>query len=1061
MIACPSCGQQNPDGFRLCGMCGASLAVESASPREIRKTVTVVFADVTSSTELAGRLDPEAVRRVMGRYFEAMQGALEQHGGTVEKFIGDAVMAVFGIPVVHEDDALRAVRAASLMRESLAGVNAELHQELGVELEMRIGVNTGEVVAGDPAQGQAFASGDALNVAARLEQAALPGETLLGETTFLLVRDAVDVEVRGPVQAKGKEDGLAAYRLLAVSPDAPGRARRLDSAPMVGRGTELRRLRAAFEQAREDHSCQLFTVLGAAGVGKSRLAEEFLGGAGAVQVLRGRCLAYGEGITFWPLAEALKQAAGLDDSEPVDEARAKLAALAGGEESADVIAHYTSELLGLAEGETSMEEGFWAVRKLVEALARSRPLVLLFDDLHWAEPTFFDLLEYLADWVREAPVLLLCLARPELLDARPGWAGGKLNATSVLLEPLSRDECELLADRLLADAELDENVRSRVAQAADGNPLFVEELVAKLVEDGLVQRRDGHWEATRELGDLDVPPTVTALLTARLDGLLPVEREVVEAAAIEGTVFHSGSVAALTPEAHRGQVAGQLMRLVRKELVRPERPAFADEDAFRFRHVLIRDVAYEALTMARRADLHERFAMWLERRAGHRLAEYAELVGFHLEQAYRYLDQLGLAQSRTDLARTAAGHLLDSGRRAATRGDLPAAINLLERAAALLPPDDPTGIDAQLELSTALISSGALSRADEILSAALAAARSIGDERLQAHAQLRRLQHEFQAAAEQDDQHGRARAEELVRVFERLDDATGLARGWQELGKVLMWTGRCEESVSALEQAIVWAERAGAAMERQRAVGWLPWPLISGPVAADEALRRCRELVRTYGENTEEPSFVPEAMLLAMLGRIDEARDHVVAGRALLHERGMLLTWGGTSMVAAFAELHAGDPTAADRAAREGYDVLCRMGEKGFLSTVAGYRAEAVFLRGRMDEALELCDVAAESAGQWDLEAQSYWRETRARVLARRGEADEAERLARESVQLLAPTDYVLRRADAQYALAEVLLVLGRSGEARPVLEESLALYERKGDVVYAKRARAALADLS
>jgi class 3 adenylate cyclase len=486
-------------------MCGAALSPETTAPRELRKTVTVVFADVSGSTALGERLDPEPLRRTMTRYFDAVRTVLERHGGTVEKFIGDAVMAVFGIPVLHEDDAVRAVRAAAEIRDELSALNAELRRELGLELELRIGVNTGEVMAGDPDRGQSFAAGDAVNVAARLQQAAAPGETIIGGSTYRLVRDAVDAELLTPLEVKGKADAVTAYRLLGIAPEAPGRLR-YGTVTMVGRRTELGRLVAAFDQARADRSCQLFTLLGAAGVGKSRLAREFLDSLGDVEVLSGRCLPYGEGITYWPLAEALKEAAGLLEPETHADAQAKLAALVGGSEDADVIGRHAAVLLGLAEGDASTEEGFWAVRKLLESRAQQRPLVLVFDDLHWAEPTFLDLVEHLSDWTRDAPILLLCMARPEFLDARPGWAGGKLNATSVLLEPLAQDECEVLTDELLGAAGLEPPARARIAEAADGNPLFVEELVAMLVEEGVLERRNGSWAATRELAELDNRP---------------------------------------------------------------------------------------------------------------------------------------------------------------------------------------------------------------------------------------------------------------------------------------------------------------------------------------------------------------------------------------------------------------------------------------------------------------------------------------------------------------------------------------------------------------------------
>ena len=442
MPTCPQCGEENPEGFKFCGSCGALLA-EASAPREVRKTVTVVFSDVTGSTALGERLDPESLRRVMGRYFDEMQAVVERHGGTVEKFIGDAVMAVFGIPVLHEDDAVRAVRAAAEMRERLAGLNEELERDWGVTIAVRTGVNTGEVVAGDASSGgQRFATGDAVNVAKRLEEAAPPNEILLGETTHRLVRDAVKVEAVEPLELKGKGERVSAYRLLSIEPGAEGRARRLDS-PMVGREREQALLERAYERAAGERGCHLFTVLGAAGVGKSRLLAEFLKGLGDnATVVGGRCLPYGEGITFWPLLEVLRKLYG---DELVSAIETRLA----GDENAELIASRVGAAVGLAESAGATEETFWAVRKLLEAQAHEQPLVLVFDDLQWGQPTFLDLVEHIADWSRDAPILLICLARPEFLDDRPGWGGGKFNATSVLLEPLSdEDSAELVLNLL-------------------------------------------------------------------------------------------------------------------------------------------------------------------------------------------------------------------------------------------------------------------------------------------------------------------------------------------------------------------------------------------------------------------------------------------------------------------------------------------------------------------------------------------------------------------------------------------------------------------------------------
>src|SRR6266540_5304078 len=533
MSTCPQCGRENPDGFKFCGSCGAPLvAVEQ---REVRKTVTVVFCDVTGSTALGEQLDPESLRRVMGRYFDEMQTIVERHAGTVEKFIGDAVMAVFGIPVVHEDDAIRAVRAAAEMRDRLGALNDGFERDWGVRIQMRTGVNTGEVVSGDSTGGQRFATGDAVNVAKRFEEAAPAGEILLGEPTYGLVRDAVEVEPIEPLALKGKESRLGAYRLLSIEPTFPGRARRLDS-PMVGRERERMLLQHAYERAVGERGCHLFTVLGTAGVGKSRLVAEFAAGIGeTATVVEGRCLPYGEGITFWPLAEIVRKLHGKD---PL----ASIPATLAGDENAEVIASRLAAALGLAERPGAGEETFWAARKLFEAHARKRPLVVVFDDVQWGEPTFLDFIDHVTDWTRDAPILLVCLARPELLDIRPVWGGGKFNATSVLLE-----------------------------------------------------RRNGGWVAAGDLTQVAVPPTIQALLAARLDRLGDQERGVIERASVEGRIFHLGAVAALSPAELRAEVGGHLQTLVRKELVRPDRTDFPGEVACRSRHPLFRYAAYERM----------------------------------------------------------------------------------------------------------------------------------------------------------------------------------------------------------------------------------------------------------------------------------------------------------------------------------------------------------------------------------------------------------------------------------------------------------------------------------
>ncbi|HXF72859.1 MAG TPA: adenylate/guanylate cyclase domain-containing protein, partial [Actinomycetota bacterium] len=705
MPTCPSCGREVAEGFAFCPHCGAQLG-QTAPHAEARKTVTVLFCDVTGSTGLGERLDPESLRKVMARYFDVARARVERHGGTVEKFIGDAVMAVFGIPVVHEDDALRACRAAVEIREAVAALAKELQRDHGTGLEVRIGVNTGEVVAGDPAAGQALVTGDAVNVAARLEQAADPGEVLVGEATHRLVRDAVVAEAVEPLTLKGKAGAVAAHRLLDVHPTAPGVSRRLDS-PLVGRDRELGLLRQALDRAVSERACHLFTLLGAAGVGKSRLVEEFAEGLAGARVLRGRCLPYGEGITFFPVVEVLKQATGALDFEEPSVLERKVCEVVAGEDHGELICARLGHLLGLAEGEAVPEETFWAIRRFLEALARERPLVLVLDDVQWGEAAFLDLVEHVADWTRDAPILLVCLARPELVDVRPRWGGGKLNATSILLEPLPHDQCERLVANLLGAEEVAREVRDRVLSSAEGNPLFVEQMVQVLIDDGLLARRDGRWAPVGDLSSVPVPPTIHALLQARLDRLSADERAAIQRASVVGRDFFRGAVVAMSPEPERSAVGAALMSLVRKDLIRPDRSTLPGEDAFRFRHLLIRDAAYEGIPKEVRAELHERFAGWLTRVAGGRVEEQEEILGYHLEQASRYRRELGpVDEAGRELGRRAARHLASAARRAFARGDAGAAANLLARAVDLLGPDDPEHLRLLPEVGHALVEAG-------------------------------------------------------------------------------------------------------------------------------------------------------------------------------------------------------------------------------------------------------------------------------------------------------------------------------------------------------------------
>jgi class 3 adenylate cyclase len=629
------CGAINLAEARFCSTCGTQLT--SRRIDEVRKLVTVLFADVTGSTALGEQIDPEALRAIMARYFAMMKRVIERHGGTVEKFIGDAVMAVFGIPLVHEDDALRAVRAAAEIKTELAALNEELTSTRGVAIRFRTGVNTGEVVAGDPTSSANLVTGDTVNTAARLEQHAPPGEVLLGRLTYSLVRDAVQAEPVEPIAAKGKAEPVPAYRLIGVRPGAPGHTRRLDR-PLVGRVRELATLRRAFDDAVADQSCHLFTLLGAAGIGKSRLVADFASSIDAeASILHGRCLPYGEGITYWPIGEIVRSAAGIDEADTAEAGHDKIRTLLAGEREADLLAARVAAAIGLSAEAAPKEELFWAIRRLLEHLARDRPTVVVVEDLHWAEPTLLDLLEHIADWSRDAALLLLCPARPEFLDVRSGWGGGKLNATTILLEPLPPDGTERLIAALPGGTALPRAVVERIQAGAEGNPLFVEEFIGMLIDNGVLHEgTDGVWQARPDVVEVPIPASISALLAARLERLAPTERRVAQHASVVGRVFEAEAVSELADETLRPDVRASLLALVRKELVRPDRSEISAGEAFKFRHILIRDAAYDALPKAERADLHERLAAWLEQTAGDRLTELEEIVGYHLSEAHRY-----------------------------------------------------------------------------------------------------------------------------------------------------------------------------------------------------------------------------------------------------------------------------------------------------------------------------------------------------------------------------------------------------------------------------------------
>ena len=1053
MAACPNCGSENVERANFCSVCGARLADATAEIAEVRKTVTIVFCDVTGSTELGEQLDPESMRKVMTRYFDAMRAALERHGGSVEKFIGDAVMAVFGIPQLHEDDALRAVRAAAEMRVTLEALNVELERDHGVRLACRIGVNTGEVLVGPDTSDFGRVTGDAVNTAARLEAAADPGEILIGTETHRLVRDAVEAEPVEPLALKGKAEPVPAHRLVEVISDI-GQARRGLTSTMVGRDRELEDLMRAFARAAEDRSCTLFTVLGAAGEGKSRLVEEFLSSVGAsASVVSGRCLPYGEGITYWPVAEAVRTALGVQVFDAPDVVVARLSEVVADDEHAASIVSRLTEVIGVAEGAGAAEETPWAIRRFLELLAGERPLVALWEDIHWAEPAFLDVVDHVVDWSRDAPILIVCTARPEFLDTRPAWGGGKLNATTLLLEPLDpKTSAELIAN-LLGGAGLAGEALDRITEAAGGNPLFVEQMLSMLIDDGMLVRQNGAWVPAGDLSSVAVPPSVAALLAARLERLTEDERRTIECAAVIGKEFYSGAVRDLLPEHLRDQAIDLIRSLIRKELVRADLSLVPGEDAFRFRHILIRDAAYQSIPKERRAVLHEGFAAWIGRVGGERAEEQDEIVGYHLEQAFRYREALGpLDDDARDLARGAAARLGAAGRRALGRHDVVAVANLLGRAEALLDPADAERIALLPNLAFALWESGSIDTSKATMSEAIARAEQLGDPHVSAHVSLTRWYLEDDLAGAHE--HVRSVAEEAAAVFERTRDEAGLARAWHLIAGVEWDLGQAGKQLGALEQALEHAQQAGDAFETAEIILSVTAAIVRGPTPVPAGIARAERIIEQHPANRGAEAFMCHALahLRARLGEFDAAREACDLYRGFLLDTGQVIGYWRSAEVLFDVEMLAGDVQAATAVAEEAYARLLEKGDRW--SYLGAFLGQARLALGRLEAAAEVAEVATTSAIAVE---RALGLGVLARVRAQEGDAGAAGKLIDDAVSIVERTDFLFDRGTVFLDLAEVERLAGRNAKARSALARALAEFERKGDVISAGRTRTLL----
>jgi class 3 adenylate cyclase/tetratricopeptide (TPR) repeat protein len=965
-----------------------------------RKLATVLFIDLVDSTRLVTGADPEVVRRRVTQFFDRVSDCIETYGGIVEKFAGDAVLAAFGIPQAHEDDAERAARAALAMRESV--------KELG--LEARIGIESGEIVF-DHAD-STFATGEAVNLAARLQQTAKPGEILFGPTAYRLSRGRIVVEDAGPLELKGLEAALRAWRVVSVVEGSNGQIGL--AAPLVGRETELELLQNTFSRTLRDGRAHLFTIYGEPGVGKSRLAREFVDSADSASVLSGRCLPYGEGITYWPLAEMVKAAAGISDDEPLEEAFEKLRACCEDDAVADLIGLATG-LLEALEGDHSPQEIAWAAREIMHSLAEVQPLILLFEDIHWAEEPLLDLIEQLADWVR-SPLLIVCLARPDLLDVRPGWGGGRVRSTAIELEPLSEQESEELVEALVSELDAQPKLTKQLLERTEGNPLFVEETIRMLAEGG---------------DTAGIPDTLQALIAARIDHLPASGKTLLQRAAVVGRVFWDGSLAHLAPDVDG--VDQQLEDLMLREFVlREPRSSIAGEKAYRFKHVLIREVAYGGLSKAARAQHHGRFAQWLKERAPD---ELLEIRAYHLDQAALLLAELDGAPPQ-ELATETAEALTAAGKRALARESFKSARKLLLRALELEP-----NLRRRYHAARAAWRLGDLHAVSVEMEKVREEAREQGDRLCEAlaltalgEATLRRTG---------DPSAAQALVDEALALLEGETDADAHFDALMARSTIDAWRGDIAATLRHVEQAFSIAIAAGRKDLQTMAAQVLAQTHIVRLeyAEAERLLRRAEQLAEESGSiRVRGQTKLTLGWLYHARGELDEAEATYEEARALFTEIGstnLLAASLGRSGEVAYEK---GDLRRAEKLFRETVRLLAPLGQSANITDFQGWLAVVLADQGKLDEAERFVQEVEETADATNPQQRHTLVFALGALRAAQGRDEEAEKLYREALAISRDLGYPLLEVDALKRLAQFLGERGRDAEAVALAERLLKL---------------------
>jgi class 3 adenylate cyclase/ATP/maltotriose-dependent transcriptional regulator MalT len=961
-----------------------------------RKLATVLFVDLVDSTALVAGADPEVARRRVTQFFEGVSHSVTTHGGIVEKFAGDAVLAAFGIPQAHEDDAERAVRAALSMLDSI--------HELG--LDARVGVESGEVVVDD--RDSTFATGEAVTLAARLQQAAGAGEVLIGPHAYRLTSGRVKAEDVGPLDVKGFGERIWTWRVEGVLDGVPVRAG--IAAPLIGREAELELLENTYERAVRNRRAHLFTIYGDPGVGKSRLAREFIEGLEGATVLSGRALPYGESVTYWALAEMVKSAAGITDDDPLDIAVEKLRESCENEAIADLLG-LASGVLEAVKGERSQQEIAWAAREWVERMAHDLPLVLVFEDIHWAEDALLDLIEHLAEWVRDAPLLIVGLARAELLDVRPGWGGGRVRATAIELEPLGREESEQLVEVLASNGTIDADALEALLDKTEGNPLFVEETVRMLDE---CEGRPLSEFAER------IPDTLQALIAARIDRLPPEEKTVLQRASVIGRTFWGGAIKELATEVD--ELEAVLDTLLLREFVVPElRSSISGETAYRFKHVLIREVAYSGLSKSARADLHERFAHWLRQRAGE---ELLEIRAYHLEQAAALLGELD-GGPPPELAHEAAEALETAGRRSLAREANRSARKQLLRALEL----EPT-LERRYQAARAAWRLGDMPVVSKEMERVRTEAAEEGDRWCEARALAALAEVALNRDADVDEA---SRLAALALDVADPNDYEPRFDALHVLNTGAWWRGRLTDSERYARDQLALAQEAGRQdLEARAAVD------LAGVYTARKDYDLAAPLFARALELAEESgSIVARADALASAGNFaiyredyDEAQRQLEAARALYEEAGVASLLGRVLYRLAVVAWHQDDLDRAERLSRDSIRTLTPLGDRGTLCESQRRLAEVLLAKGKLDEAERYAEEALETVGQQDMSSRSTTRGTLARVRVAQGRFDDAEKLLREAVDIIDETEYCAFGSETFETLAQLLRERGREEEA-------------------------------